>query len=105
MTDAAFGIRYKELAGQLEKCPEVTRYNSSTEGEAWTLAHALLDLDESFQRFSDQHLPTLMNREAPTTQIYGTLLAITDEFRHILYHMRDPKFFRHLFELEEPRNP
>ena len=86
----------KALAERLSKCPEVTRYDKGDEKEAGVLAHAFGDLEESFRAFLDEQLPRLMNDQAPPAELVDALLEIGEEFRHILYHIHDPKFYRYL---------
>jgi|SRR5437588_3364649 len=86
----------KALADRLSKCPEVTKYDVGDEREAGVLAHAFGDLEESFNAFLDHQLPRLMNDEASPAELFDALLEIGEEFRHILYHIHDPKFYRYL---------
>jgi hypothetical protein len=86
----------KALAERLSKCPEVTKYDRSDEKEAGVLAHAFGDLEESFRAFLDEQLPRLMNDQASPAELFDALLDIGEEFRHILYHIHDPKFYSYL---------
>ena len=89
------------LAKRLAKCREVTKYDTNDEQEAWTLAHALGDLEVSFRKFLDEQLPALASDQLEERDIYNLLLDIGEEFRHVLYHIKDPKFFRYLSEESE----
>jgi hypothetical protein len=86
----------KALAGVLSRCPQVTRYDSGTEREAWTLALALSDIEESVERIYVEQVPKLLETEITPAEIYETLLSLGEELRHILYHIRDPQFYRYL---------
>jgi len=86
----------RALADRLSKCPQVTRHDKGDEKEAGTLAHAFGDLEESFRTFLDGQLPRLMNDQASPEELYDALLDIGEEFRHILYHIYDPKFYSYL---------
>jgi len=77
-------------------CAEVSRYDTPEEAEAWTLAHALLDLEQSFVTFNRELLPALERGALSSEGILDTLHSIGEEFRHILYHIGDPQFFRYL---------
>ena len=90
-----YGVRYKELAERLSQYPQVSRYDSETNREAWTLAHSFLDLAESFQRFLSEQLPALEQRATTPERTIEILQDIGDEFRHIEYHLRQPQYFRH----------
>jgi hypothetical protein len=86
----------KALAGRLSKCPDVTKFNKGDEKEAGVLAHAFGDLEESFCAFLDEQLPRLMDDQASPAELFDALLDIGEEFRHILYHIHDPRFYRYL---------
>jgi hypothetical protein len=64
--------------------------------QASTLAHAFLDLEESFRRFVEEYLPALLQRDLTESEVCAMLEDIGEEFRHILYHIRDPRFYRYL---------
>ena len=96
MSEKEFVGKYTLLANVLSKCKKVTRYDSEEEKEAWTLAHAFLDLDGSFKKFSNDLLPKLFNENLSEEEIFDLLLDIGEEFRHILYHIQDSKFYDHL---------
>ena len=89
-------VARKALADRLSKCPEVAKHDDGVEKEAGTLAHAFGDLEESFRAFLDGQLPRLMNDKASPAELFDALLDIGEEFRHILYHIHDPKFYRYL---------
>ena len=86
----------KALAERLSKCPEVTKYDQGDEKEAGVLAHSFADLEESFKTFLNEQLPRLMDKRTTPAELCDTLLEIGEEFRHILYHIHDPKFYRYL---------
>lgn len=88
------------LAELLIKCPEVTRYD---EEEAGTIAHCFSDLEESFRVFLEEQLPRLVEGQLKPSEIYDLLLDIGEEFRHILYHVKGPKFYSYLYDEGEAR--
>ena len=89
-------VALKALAERLSTCEAVTRLDEGEEREAWTLAHALGDLEESFRKFLEDQLPRLTEGQLEASQIQDLLLEIGEEFRHILYHIKDPTFYRYL---------
>lgn len=91
-----FALELKVLAEVLSRCEQVTRYDTPTEKQAWTLAHTLLDLAESFRAFLDHQLPRLRDERLTSDDLYETLLEIGEELRHIVYHVRDPEFYGYL---------
>jgi hypothetical protein len=86
----------KRLAERLSQCPEVTKYDQGEEKEAGVLAHSFGDLEESFRTFLNEQLPRLINDQATPAELCEILLDIGEEFRHILYHIHDPKFYQYL---------
>jgi hypothetical protein len=86
----------KGLAERLSTCKAVTKFDVCEEREAWTLAHAFADLEESFRRFLEEQLPRLAQGQLKESEVHDLLLEIGEEFRHILYHIKDPKFYRYL---------
>ena len=87
------------LAKRLATCASVTKYDAGERKEAGTLAHAFADLEESFRTFLNELLPKLMSKENLTPdEIDDLLLEILHEFRHILYHIKDSKYYWYLLE-------
>jgi hypothetical protein len=81
--------------------PIVSRYDQPGEPQSATMVHAFTDLEKSFQTFLDVLLPKLLDPSATTDQLNDTLSDIGEEFRHILYHIRDVKYFGYLFPIAE----
>jgi hypothetical protein len=90
--------KVKALSYKLSKCENVTKFNKLGEPESWTLAISMKDLEESFVKFLDEQLPQLVNENLTGSEINDLLLDIGEEFRHILYHIKDPKFYEYLRE-------
>ena len=86
----------KRLADLLSNCPEVTKYDQGEEQEAGVLAHSFGDLEDSFRTFLNEQLPKLIDEHTSPAELYDVLLEIGEEFRHILYHIGDSKFYRYL---------
>jgi hypothetical protein len=91
-----FAAALKQIAERLDTCQQVKRYDTPEEKQAWTLAHSFLDLAESFSRFLNEQLPRLKDEGLSDDQINELLIEIGEEFRHILYHLRDPEFYAYL---------
>jgi len=96
--NSEFGERYARLMDVVSRCERVRQFDRPDELEASTLAHAFLDLEESFARFVKEQLPELIRGELSESEICAKLDDIGEEFRHILYHIRDPRFYRHLID-------
>ena len=86
----------KRLAERLSECPEVTKYDQGEQKEAGVLAHSVGDLEESFRVFLSEQLPRLVDEQTTAAELGEILLEIGEEFRHILYHIHDPKFYQYL---------
>jgi hypothetical protein len=61
----------------------------------------LLDIEDSCKKYVEVLLPALFDARKETGELYGTLLEIAEEFRHLKYHLHDPKFLRELLEVDE----
>ena len=92
----AFAAELRKVAERLDTCDQVKRYDTSEEKQAWTLAHAFLDLAESFRTFLNEQLPRLEDEGLSGEQVNAVLVEIGEEFRHILYHIRDAEFYAYL---------
>lgn len=79
------------LRQRLADSAMVSRYGQEEPG---TLVHAFSDLEGSFRKFLDEQLPKLVDSSVQGEQLEDLLLDIQQEFRHILYHLHDPQFFR-----------
>ncbi len=97
-TEQEFAAELKQIAERLSLCQQVTRYDTADEKQAWTLAHNFLDLAESFRTFLNQQLPKVKDESLSCEQLNELLLEIGEEFRHILYHLRDAEFYGYLHE-------
>ena len=84
-----FAAALKRVAEQLQQSEEVRRHDKADEKEAWTLAHAFLDLADSFKVFTEDYLTRLKTDDLSEEQVNALLVDIGEEFRHILYHIRD----------------
>ena len=97
MTKLLDGEKIKQLAEKLQRYECVVKFDSDDEPESWRLAHSLSDLEQSFKEVLDICIPALCEAENEE-EIHNALLDIGEELRHILYHVKDPKFFAYLFE-------
>lgn len=96
---------WKRLAENLEKSQSVVKFNYGQDREAWILAHAFADLEQSFRKVLDEYFPKLMAPEIKSENVHDLLLDIGEELRHIMYHIKDSRFFDYLNEAPEVRQP
>jgi hypothetical protein len=88
------------LIERLSQVPSVSQFDQPGEPQSATLAHSLTDLEESFRAVVEVLLPKLLDNSLSPDQLNNVLLDIGEELRHVLYHIRDPKFFAYLFDRE-----
>ena len=88
--------KYKHLVEILEKSKKIKSLNEGSHVESEALAHSILDIIESSSLISNELFPKLMSQDISEEEIEDILQDISDEFRHILYHINDPKYFKHL---------
>jgi hypothetical protein len=86
------------LRQRLQQCREVARWDEGEWNEAEVLTHAFTDLEESFKVFLDELLPRAVSEDVSGVELLEVLQEIGEEFCHILYHLKDPKFFRYIDE-------
>ena len=87
-----------ELAKRLSDCPEITRYDSQDHNEAWALADGFSDLEEAFHAILDNYLPKLADKQTTGEALMDVLDDIGEEFRTILWHIKEPKFYQYLHD-------
>jgi hypothetical protein len=81
------------LAQRLAASPVLSRFPNPTE-EGHSLAYSLSDLEGSMRVFLDEQLPKLADPSVQGEELEDLMLEVREEFRHILYHLHDPEFFR-----------
>jgi hypothetical protein len=93
-----YAVELKALAERLNRCEQVTRYDTATEKQAWKLAYDFLDLAESFRTFLNEQLPKLRDEGLSCGELDDVLAEIGEEFRHILWHIHNAEFYAYLRE-------
>jgi hypothetical protein len=98
MTD--YGQRAKSLADQLARIPRVQssakRRGTTPEAEAAQIATALLDIEESANALFGKLVPKLLVADPVGSEADDLLHEIGEEYRHMLYHIRDTKMFDYI---------
>lgn len=87
---------YKHLIEVLEKSKKIKSLNEEDHIESDALAHSLLDIIESSSVIAKKLLPKLLSQNNSEEEIEYILQDIREEIRHILYHIKDPKYFKNL---------
>lgn len=93
----------RRLTERLASLKSVSQFDRPREPQAATLTHSLTDLEKSFREVLDTLLPKLLDESLASDQLNDVLLDIGEELRHILYHIRDPRFFDYLGDTREPQ--
>jgi hypothetical protein len=91
----------KELTDRLGKIASVAQFDAPDEPQGSTIANALSDLEDSFSIVLNNLLPKLLDQTKSPEELDDVLLDIGEELRHILYHIRDTKYFGYLVSDEE----
>jgi hypothetical protein len=86
----------KQLAELLGRCADVSRYDDVQHKEAWALTHCFESLERHFIRFVDEQLPRLAGGELTGDEVCGLLYEIGADLQQIVYHIRQPRFYRYL---------
>ncbi len=96
--------RIKELSSRLSRLEDVSQYDAEDEPESWSMASGFAHLEDSFRRFTDDLLPRLVGEvELADAEVQDILTDIGEEFRHIIYHIQDLRFFQYLVASPETR--
>ncbi|MDR0829613.1 MAG: hypothetical protein LBN95_05840 [Prevotellaceae bacterium] len=95
--------KMKILTHNLEKCERVTKHSTIDEKQSNILANSLMDIEESLQTINI-NIPKLYSKNINAEEIDDIILDIGEEFRHILYHIKDTKVFEYLFYGNDAKN-
>ena len=87
-----------KLAHTLISLTRVSRFDTDEEIEGGSLAHAFSDLESAFRKFLLELLPRLTAENVSDAEATNILHEIGEEFRHINYHLHDPKFYEYLWQ-------
>jgi hypothetical protein len=93
-----YSKRLNTIMGNLARSSKVTSFDGVEELESEVLAHSLVDIGESCNALLNNFLPKLESPSLQEAEIHELLIAIGEELRHIIYHIKEPKFFNYLIE-------
>ena len=85
-----------DLAYTLDDCSRVKKFDSNGEKEAWTLTHGLSDIEATALKLIQESIPTLTRTARTEEEILDALHEIGEDLRHIIYHIKDLKFYSYL---------
>ena len=95
-----FAEKHKLLVSILEQSDKVNSFNNGDRIESDSIAHGLIDMEESFKVIINEALPALLNSKDQEA-IDEILNKITQELQHIVYHINDSGYFKTVIELLE----
>lgn len=78
---------------------KVAQFGSKNEPGGWRLAYSLSEIEKSCSTFYNKLLPKLKVTDKQE-DIENILHEIGEEFRHLLYHIEDSKYYSYLFDDE-----
>ncbi len=78
-----FSRELEIIATTLRKSEKVNSHDSEEEKESETLAHSLLDMEESFKVILNELLPRLRTNNLSGEEVDDVLLDLGEEFRHM----------------------
>ena len=90
--------KFLRITENLKKSRKINSFNHGEFIEAGTIAHGLLDMEDSFVIIMTKFLPILSSDNIPEDKIDDTLFDIGEELRHILYHINDMNYYNYLKE-------
>ncbi len=90
----SLGLRLSNLSG-------IRKYDVGDYSESQTLARTFAELEESFRKYLDDQLPRLLDPDTRADGLFELLLDIGENYRHIIYHILDPWFYKYLFPVRE----
>ncbi len=85
------------ISNNLLKSEKVNEFDTVEEKEAFTLAHTFIDIKESFEVYNEL-FQRISSENITKDEVDEILSDIGDELRHILYHIKDPKYYKYLSE-------
>jgi hypothetical protein len=85
-----------KLINNLQKSSQVNSHDIVNEKESVRLAHAIIDLSESFKEILENLAPKLNTDNIEEKEVEDILLNIGEELRHILYHIKDCRYYDYI---------
>lgn len=86
------------MTKNLDKLKKVRSYDSIEEPESHVMAFSFLEIEESCKKLIRNYFPALYSGTLSEEDINDLLLDIGEEFRHIMYHINDMRFYQYLKE-------
>lgn len=91
------------LAMNLNGCDSVRGYDRPDETQAGVIAHALSDIEGSIVKLSEELIPKLIFSAKNSEAMKNALSEIGHELAHIVYHVKDTKYFEDMTGMYDSR--
>jgi hypothetical protein len=90
----SFNEEVRKLSSKIKNSNVIKKNLPKWEHEADVIAIALLEIKQSFEKIYKDYIYRFDNENKPD----DILLDIGEEFRHVLYHIKDMNYFSYLFD-------
>ena len=90
----SFNEEVRKLSLKIKNSNVIKKNLQKWEHEADVIAIALLEIKQSFEKIYKDYIYRFDNENKPD----DILLDIGEEFRHVLYHIKDMNYFSYLFD-------
>lgn len=84
------------LALNLSRSEKVNSFNGEGIEECGQIAHSLSDMESSMFEVYEKLLPKLLHENITPDKIEDVLFDIAEELRHVLYHIKTPRYWKHI---------
>ena len=84
-----------QLAARWQEYRDLSRFDRPDEPGAWNLLYSLHGIEQSCRALLDRQMPALVDA-TDGEQLQAALTDIGDELSHLLYHVRDARYFDYL---------
>lgn len=93
-----FAKRMIKITENIKLSQKVNGFDDHEINEAGTIAHGLLDIEQSLSVIKHELLPALLSEDISEEKVDDVLFDIGEELRHILYHINDMRYYAYIKE-------
>ena len=90
-----FAQKLMAITENIRKIRRITSHNDGNENEVQALSHGLVDIEEAIKGMGNL-INELYASVLPEQEVEEILIDIGDHLRHIVYHVRDTKYYEYL---------
>ena len=88
--------KYLENISAIELGKSLEQQSKLTKEEAWEIAHAFSDIDESISELKSDLFPQLIDNSLTNEEFSDLMIDIGEELRHIAYHIAACNYYSYL---------